>query len=240
MAYLIKQKQLNAFIPDNNDTGLLDSITFFRKGAVKDVQVKVNINHPFNGDLEIFLKSPAGTVVKLHDRTGQQGKDINITFAGGGLDELAGEETKGDWELCVKDYAVGDQGYLQNWSLRVNCAESDKSEMYLSEKKNKKVVSQQLCETTGKILDISANVEITGAPIGDLLVTLKGPKKSVVLHDRKGGKKKELAKTFTSKKALADFVGTKAEGVWSLEVKSDSGSETGRIKGWNIDLKLAD
>lgn len=238
MAYLIKQKQLNSFIPDNSDTGLVDSITFFRKGKVKDVQVKVNISHPFNGDLEVFLKSPSGTSVRLHERTGQQEKNLNATFVGGALTDLAGEETSGNWEICVKDHAVGDQGYLQNWSVRVNCDETDKSEMLIPEKKGKKVVSQQLCETKGKVQEVTASVEIEGAPIGDLTVTLKGPKKSVVLHDKKGGKKKELSKTYSGK-SVANLVGSKAEGVWSLEVKTDKGSGVGRIKSWNVDLKLA-
>jgi len=43
-----------------------------------------------------------------------------------------------------------------------------------------------------------------------------------------------LKKTY--KKELAKLVGTKAQGVWALEVKDYATRDSGQIKSWNIDL----
>ena len=116
-----------------------------------------------------------------------------------------------------------------------NNAKSEASEIYIPDGKGKKLVSHQLCAVGGKIKDISASVDIKHGYIGDLQVTLTGPGGSVKLHNREDGNKKNLKKTYKGKD-LSKFIGTKAKGTWTLEVADHAPRDSGRIKGWHIDL----
>ncbi|MEM1124787.1 MAG: proprotein convertase P-domain-containing protein, partial [Bacteroidota bacterium] len=128
-----------------------------------------------------------------------------------------------------------DEGVLNNWSLRMEC--SDKaSEIYIPDAEGKKLSSKQVCTEAGTIKAISASIDIEHGYIGDLVVTLVGPDAKVVLHDRASGSKKNLKETYT--KALNEFIGTKSKGDWTLEVADFAPRDSGRIKSWNVDLKI--
>ncbi len=235
MAYIIKQRAINTIIPDNDDNGLQDSIKVFKKGTVNSLSVRVNITHSYSGDLEISLTAPSGKSSVLHARAGGSKDDIELVFDGDVVADFTGEKAKGKWTLTVKDFAPRDEGTLNNWSLRMDCTDKT-SEIYIPEGEGKSLVSKQTCTEAGTIKGIEASVDIEHSYIGDLVVTLKGPGASVVLHDRESGSKKDLKKSY--KKALAAFIGTKAKGEWSLEVADYAPRDSGRIRGWNIDLSL--
>jgi subtilisin-like proprotein convertase family protein len=55
-------------IPDDDATGIERALSVTAIGTVRDVAVGVDITHTYIGDLEVFLVSPAGTTVKLHQR----------------------------------------------------------------------------------------------------------------------------------------------------------------------------
>jgi serine protease len=57
-------------IPDNNVVGITSTINVNRPIALQEVQVDLNITHTFIGDLRVTLRSPQGTEVVLHNRTG--------------------------------------------------------------------------------------------------------------------------------------------------------------------------
>ncbi len=235
MAYIIKQRVINAIIPDNDDNGLQDSIKVFKKGTVSSLSVRVNITHSYSGDLEINLTAPSGKSVVLHGRKGGSKDNIELVFDGEVVNEFVGEKAKGKWTLTTKDFAPRDEGTLNNWSLRMDCTDKN-SEIYIPEGEGKTLISKQNCTEAGAIKGITASIDIEHSYVGDLVVTLKGPGASVVLHDRESGSKKNLKKSY--KKGLDAFIGTKAKGEWVLEVADYAPRDSGRIRGWNIDLSL--
>ncbi len=114
-------------IPDANTTGIGSTIQVATAGEITSVRVSVNIVHTYQGDLRVWLVSPAGTTVYLHDRTGSSTDDIvgwypdELTPAGD-LGVFVGEEMEGAWTLHVSDSARYDTGRLNEWCLNVGYA----------------------------------------------------------------------------------------------------------------------
>ncbi|MFK7982372.1 MAG: proprotein convertase P-domain-containing protein [Saprospiraceae bacterium] len=235
MAFIIKQRVINSVIPDNDDNGLQDTIKVFKKGTVSSLSVRVNITHSYSGDLEISLTAPSGKSAVLHARAGGSKDNIELVFDGDAVSDFVGEKAKGKWTLTTKDFAPRDEGTLNNWSLRIDCTDKS-SEIYIPEGEGKSLISKQTCTEAGTIKGIEASIDIEHSYVGDLVVTLKGPDASVILHDRESGSKKNLKKSY--KKALSAFIGTKAKGEWVLEVADYAPRDSGRIKSWNVDLSL--
>lgn len=236
MSFVVKTNSVNKAIPDNSKKGLVDTIKVFKSGKVASLEASVNIKHPYSGDLEVTLTAPSGKSVVLHGRTGSSKANLKKVFNKKVTQEFVGEKVKGDWSITVKDFAPRDAGSLLTWSLRIqNDAKSEASEIFIPDGKGKKLISKQVCDATGKIKDIKASVNIKHGYVGDLSVTLIGPGVSVKLHDREGGNKKNLKKTY-KKKDLEKFIGTKANGIWTLEVADHAPRDAGRIKSWHIDL----
>jgi uncharacterized repeat protein (TIGR01451 family) len=106
--------------------------------TVLDVNVRLNILHTYDGDLDIFLIGPDGTRVELTSDNGGSGNDfVNTTFDDeattaitsgsapfsgrfrpeGSLATLDGQPAAGAWTLEVTDDAGADTGQLANWTL---------------------------------------------------------------------------------------------------------------------------
>ncbi|NUO20457.1 proprotein convertase P-domain-containing protein, partial [bacterium] len=100
---------------------------------ITDLNVSLDLYHTYDGDLDITLESPSGTIVHLFDQHGGSGDNILCaTFddeaanaIGGGLapfngswipfaalSAFDGENAVGDWLLCVTDNFGGDIGYI--------------------------------------------------------------------------------------------------------------------------------
>jgi subtilisin-like proprotein convertase family protein len=82
-------------IPDNNVNGITSSFDVAEDVTLTDLDVRVNIEHTWVGDLRIQLRSPAGTVVTLLDRPGVPGSsfgcsddDLDVTFDDDGTLDL--------------------------------------------------------------------------------------------------------------------------------------------------------
>ena len=74
-------------IPDNSVAGLTSTLSVAADVALTDVNVRVEIGHPWVGDLHIKLRSPAGTEAILLDRPGFPASafgcpdhDVRVTF----------------------------------------------------------------------------------------------------------------------------------------------------------------
>jgi subtilisin-like proprotein convertase family protein len=92
--------------------------------TVTSVEVFVDITHTYQGDLTVDLRSPAGTTVRLHNRTGSSTDNIYGWYPGtltpaGDLGLFAGEVLDGIWTLTVADLAGGDIGTLNEWCLKI-------------------------------------------------------------------------------------------------------------------------
>ncbi len=129
-------------IPDNNSAGL-NSITTVEETenkTISDVNITVNINHPWIEDISLVLISPQGTPVTLSTNIGSDGNNYTNTvfdneansplssgiapFTGtyrpqGDLTRFNGEESYGNWTLKVVDSEVEDLGSLLSWSIEI-------------------------------------------------------------------------------------------------------------------------
>ena len=107
-------------------------------GTLIDVNVSLDLEHTYTGDLTITLISPNGTRIQLASRRGGSADDFrSTTFDDGAttsiaqgtapfrgrftpeesLGQLAGESPNGLWSLEISDAAAGDGGSLNAWTL---------------------------------------------------------------------------------------------------------------------------
>jgi subtilisin-like proprotein convertase family protein len=110
-------------IPDADAAGITSTLTVAETAVVAQVQVTVDIRHPFVGDLVVELAAPSGAVAALHDRTGGGRDDLRQSYDATNAPALAsfvGLPTEGTWTLRVRDVAALDTGHLQGWSLRLS------------------------------------------------------------------------------------------------------------------------
>ena len=91
---------------------------------ITKVNVRVDVTHPYIGDLHVRLVSPAGVPVALHSRSGGSADNIvgwydtQLTPAEP-LSRLVGGHTAGVWHLEVTDGVPLNTGTLNGWSLEV-------------------------------------------------------------------------------------------------------------------------
>ena len=113
-------------IPDWPTPGVADVIAFPDQLEIRGVQVYVDITHTYIGDLIVEVTSPGGTIVRLHNMTGDWTDNIigtygvNLSVDGpGSLDDFIGELSQGDWTLWVSDNMGMDVGTLNEWCVGV-------------------------------------------------------------------------------------------------------------------------
>ncbi len=134
-------------LPDDAPAGVASLLQVVTEGTINDLRVQVEIAHPWVGDLELRLTSPAGTTVSLLDRPGVPADtfgcsrdDMDVLFSDAEdepLEDLCagnpwfvgtaqprqplaafvGQELAGSWLLTVIDHAPGDRGELVSWRL---------------------------------------------------------------------------------------------------------------------------
>lgn len=90
---------------------------------VSGVSVDLGVRHTYTGDLTVTLRSPAGTTVVLHERSGGGNDDIVGNYPltlvpAEPLSAFTGVPAQGDWVLSVYDGAGGDNGTFDSWGLR--------------------------------------------------------------------------------------------------------------------------
>lgn len=126
-------------IPDPGSTASTISVGDTR--PVTDVNVRVNILHPSDADLDLFLQAPGGSPsIELSTDNGGSGANYSNTvfddqalnsivsgsapFTGtfspeGQLSNVNGLAANGGWALSVTDDAAGSSGTLLSWSLTI-------------------------------------------------------------------------------------------------------------------------
>lgn len=109
------EDEAGAEIPDASDAGLVRTIEIGDSGEITDMQVTVDITHPFPADLTVRFAREGGRefVLLTEDWSAEGG--IQRTFAVPGF---VGEELRGTWRLTVVDGAARDVGTLNRWSIR--------------------------------------------------------------------------------------------------------------------------
>lgn len=113
----------NLGIPDNTDMQDTSSIIVMPiNGTIASISTTVDITHTYIGDLKVVLASPSGSQAVLHSRTGGSTDNISATYSSNthtGLGSLHGAQINGNWTLSVGDYAGGDVGTLNSWTVAI-------------------------------------------------------------------------------------------------------------------------
>ena len=126
-------------IPDNGS--VTSNLVVAQNVTLSDVNVRVQINHTYVGDLIVSLRSPAGTTVTLLNRPACGDSNMNVTFDDSSgvnlqnhcagttpwysgvarpyqpLTAFNGQSSAGTWSLIVSDNAGLDTGTLVDWEL---------------------------------------------------------------------------------------------------------------------------
>lgn len=145
-------------IPDNNSTGVTDTINITSDISVEFVEIYFTSGHSWFGDLEIVLTAPDGTESVLSQVNTQV--YINTPYNNWRFGSVRhyGESSKGNWTLKVKDGTAIDTGNLEAWTLKIfgttwpeNGDVDGNGDIGLSDA----VLALQVC--TG--LDVSVNVD---------------------------------------------------------------------------------
>lgn len=124
----------------DNQTTLSTRLVAGMAGDILDVDVRLDITHPWVGDLDVYLISPSGTRVELFTDVGAGGQDFTDTilddeasdaivsgaapFTGrfrpeGFLSDLKSENPNGLWTLEITDDNPKDEGVLNDWALHI-------------------------------------------------------------------------------------------------------------------------
>lgn len=112
-------------IADNNPQGITSAIRVKEPSSVQDIEVSVDIEHEFLGDIEIKIIAPNGQSVLLQNRTlGSQTqlKAIYAVETAPALKQLLNKSAEGIWRLQIIDYAPKDTGELKSWELILGVA----------------------------------------------------------------------------------------------------------------------
>jgi subtilisin family serine protease len=118
---LLVEHRVNAPLPDLSNTE--HALPFPLDVRPRALEVNVDIQHTYSGDLQIVVRAPGGQELKLYDGDGGSQPDVQKVFRStddpAGFEALLSQSAKGDWKLKVKDTAQADDGQLRKWSLAV-------------------------------------------------------------------------------------------------------------------------
>ncbi len=108
-------------IPDKTDAGISDVLSQSAQDNVAEVDVHIQIDHSYVGDLQIELKEPNGHVHVLKRKYDGHGQNLDRIYKVTPSDP----DAAGEWTLNVSDRAINDIGTLKAWGLkfyRIKCS----------------------------------------------------------------------------------------------------------------------
>ena len=237
-----------AAIPDNNATGVRDTINFPDAANLSFIKVTVDVTHTFIGDLRLTLMAPSGTNVVLHSRNGGNADNIQRSFdltSTPGLAALSEQSIQGNWTLLVQDLAAIDVGTLNRWEIEIGgrvgaIIEVQETPGTMIPDSNPSGIERTLTITeSGQVKEVSVSVDITHTYIGDLLVSLVSPSgTNVVLHQRTGGSADNLIATYTAAttSALQTLRGQALQGAWKLKVADLEAVDVVKLNRWGLKI----
>lgn len=236
-------------IPDNNPSGVHDTLHFNDIARVGTVKVSVDITHTYIGDLRVTLIAPSGRAVVLHDRAGGRADDIKKIFDVSntpGLAGLVGESIQGDWILLAQDLAAIDTGLLSRWELEITGRQDNAIRLEempgvtIPDNSAGGIERVLAAAGDGHIRDITVSVDITHTYISDLRIMLRSPSGTdIVLHDRGGGREDNIIKSYTSATTpgLATLRGQPVQGAWRLRVADLEAKDIGKLNRWALQIE---
>ena len=94
--------------------------------TLTEVNVFLQLEHTYPGDLIISLKHPDGTTVRLHNRTSGTASQAIVAWyeadertSADALSAFNGKGANGQWQLVISDNAANDTGTLKLWKLHL-------------------------------------------------------------------------------------------------------------------------
>lgn len=239
-------------IPDNDETGIDSIIDVNKDGIVRQIAVKVDINHSYIGDLRVELIAPTGQSVTLHKQEGTNADDLRKTYSTSShpaLTDMVGLRASGSWTLRVSDRANADIGKLNSWSLAIELDKAEsvvraevKPELQIPDNDPSGIGSVLHIARSGIARNIKVHVDIDHTYIGDLRVELINPQgRRALLHNKTGAHQDDLKITYesSSKATLAPLVGQAINGDWTLRVSDLMGNDVGKLNMWSLEIELA-
>ena len=109
-------------IPDYDPVGITSSVQITEAATVRDLQVRVAIDHSFLGDLEVSLIAPTGQTVLLQSRILGRRTELRTTYTmqtTPTLKRMVNLATQGSWKLQIVDQAMADTGTLKEWQITI-------------------------------------------------------------------------------------------------------------------------
>jgi subtilisin family serine protease len=109
-------------IPDGSAAGITSEINLSENGTVQDIQVAVEIEHAYLGDLSINLIAPSGDSVMLQGRSLGRKTRLQAIFNlqnTPALQLFLEQSSQGEWQLQLIDAIPGDTGRLNWWKLTI-------------------------------------------------------------------------------------------------------------------------
>ncbi|MBX2862780.1 MAG: S8 family serine peptidase [Leptolyngbyaceae cyanobacterium MAG.088] len=123
LSKIIEQTSAVTFtIPADRTAMQQAGITINQHGQLQDIQVYVDINHGFLGDLSIAVMTPKGKSVLLQGRTLGMLTQLRKTYTlenTPALSLLINEGIHGRWQLKIIDHSETHQGQLLQWLLKL-------------------------------------------------------------------------------------------------------------------------
>jgi subtilisin family serine protease/subtilisin-like proprotein convertase family protein len=109
-------------IPDGDPQGITSSIQVNAADLVRDIEVSVEIEHEFMGDLELFLIAPWDAVVPLQSRAIGRLTTLKTTYSLENtlwLKTVLNRPAQGEWRLQIIDWVSDNTGRLRKWQLNL-------------------------------------------------------------------------------------------------------------------------
>jgi len=114
-------------IPRQTLVPVISTLNVVEDRTIAELDVTLNINHPYVAELIVELTSPQNTTVRLHDNTGS-GSGLTTRYdleadpdGPGAMADFDGESSLGSWTLSVRDtvWGVFGSAYLNGFTLHV-------------------------------------------------------------------------------------------------------------------------
>ena len=136
-----------ALIPDNDPNGLSSDLTIDAMVEISDINILINIEHPYVSDLFLSLTNPNGEVITLAYDRNHEGANYtetifddaaNLSIPQGSppytgsfkpaepLSNYNFSMSNGTWTLFIEDTAANDEGNLLDWSLQIEGIDASK------------------------------------------------------------------------------------------------------------------
>jgi subtilisin-like proprotein convertase family protein len=170
-------------IPDGESSGISDTIHISSDLIIEHIEVALDMDHSWIGDLSVVLTSPHGSRSVLMDRPGMgdmnsygsSQSDIDFTFSS---TQHWGESGIGPWTLSISDTEMYDSGTFNHWTLRLYGDPISEDDTYIYTNEYASLAHE---EGRNFLYDVDGTDVINGAALtSDLRIDLRPDSESII------------------------------------------------------------